>query len=250
MKDPIRIEGLTVRYGRATACADVSLVVPAGAVYALLGRNGAGKSSLVRCLLGQQKPSAGQALLFGEDSWTTRRAAMARIGVVPEEPDAPPALSARHALGFLPPDLSPLGFRRRVASVSAVSRSRPRLRSESSRRARRVRCCWRSRSVTPRSSSFWTIRLSASMPWRAARSSRRSSASSPTAGRRLSHDARPCRLRRHRHPCRHPQGREARSRRGRRGSQVPLPPDPLRRTGSPRPAPRSAPSSTSSTPSA
>ena len=100
MKDPIRIEGLSVRYRRATACADVSLVVPPGAVYALLGRNGAGKSSLVRCLLGQQKPSAGQARLFGENSWTTRRAAMARIGVVPEEPDAPPALSSHTLSDF------------------------------------------------------------------------------------------------------------------------------------------------------
>src|SRR6185295_7391885 len=100
VKDPIRIEGLSVRYRRATACADVSLVVPPGAVYALLGRNGAGKSSLVRCLLGQQKPSTGQARLFGENSWTTRCAAMARIGVVPEEPDAPPALSARTLSDF------------------------------------------------------------------------------------------------------------------------------------------------------
>ena len=140
MKDPIRIEGLTVRYGRATACADVSLVVPPGAVYALLGRNGAGKSSLVRCLLGQQKPSAGQALLFGGDSWKTRRAAMARTGVVPEEPDAPPAMSARDALGLLPPDLSPLGFRRRRRASPPFRASRPRLHSESSRRARRARC--------------------------------------------------------------------------------------------------------------
>jgi ABC-2 type transport system ATP-binding protein len=98
--DPIRVEGITVRYGRATACADVSFAVPSGAVYALLGRNGAGKSSLVRCLLGQQKPTAGRALLFGEDSWKTRRAAMERTGVVPEEPDAPPAMTARELSAF------------------------------------------------------------------------------------------------------------------------------------------------------
>jgi len=98
--EPIRLEGLTVRYGRSVACEGVSLAVPAGAVYALLGRNGAGKSSLVRCLLGQQKPSDGRALLFGGDSWTTRRSAMARTGVVPEEPDAPPALTARQLSDF------------------------------------------------------------------------------------------------------------------------------------------------------
>jgi ABC-2 type transport system ATP-binding protein len=100
MTDPIRIESLTVRYGRRTACRDVSLTVPKGAVYALLGRNGAGKSSLVRCLLGQQRASAGRALLFGGDAWKTRRRAMERIGVVPEEPDAPAAMTARQLSDF------------------------------------------------------------------------------------------------------------------------------------------------------
>jgi ABC-2 type transport system ATP-binding protein len=98
--DPIRIENLTVRYGRTTACADVSLSVEPGSVYALLGRNGAGKSSLVRCLLGQQKASSGRALLFGADSWTTRQSAMARTGVTPEDPDAPPSMTARQLSAF------------------------------------------------------------------------------------------------------------------------------------------------------
>lgn len=101
--DPVRVEALTVRYGRAgtrPACADVTLSVPAGAVYALLGRNGAGKSSLVRCLLGQQRASSGRVLLFGDDAWKTRRPAMARTGVVPEEPDAPPAMTARQLSDF------------------------------------------------------------------------------------------------------------------------------------------------------
>jgi ABC-2 type transport system ATP-binding protein len=100
MTEPIRVESLTVRYGKTFACRDVSFAVAPGAVYALLGRNGAGKSSLVRCLLGQQKASAGRALLFEKDSWSTRRWAMERIGVVPEEPDAPLAMSARELSAF------------------------------------------------------------------------------------------------------------------------------------------------------
>ena len=100
MNDPIRLDALTVRYGRQIACRGVALTVPRGAVYALLGRNGAGKSSLVRCLLGQQRASSGRALLFGEDAWKTRRRAMERTGVVPEEPDAPPAMSARQLSEF------------------------------------------------------------------------------------------------------------------------------------------------------
>lgn len=94
------LDHVTVRYGRSVACADVSLSVPRGAVYALLGRNGAGKSSLVRCLLGEQKPTEGRALLFGGDSWDTRARAMAKIGVVPEDPDASPALTARQIADF------------------------------------------------------------------------------------------------------------------------------------------------------
>ena len=90
-----RTERLTARYGRTTAVDAVSLAVPKGSVFALLGRNGAGKSSLVRCLLGWQKPSGGRTELLGEDPWTRRATLMERVGVVPEEPDAPREMSPR-----------------------------------------------------------------------------------------------------------------------------------------------------------
>jgi ABC-2 type transport system ATP-binding protein len=91
----VDVLGLTVRYGRHVALDAVSLSVPRGSVYALLGRNGVGKSSLVRCLLGLQRPEAGSVRLFGRDAWSCRQALMERVGVVPEEPDAPPELNAR-----------------------------------------------------------------------------------------------------------------------------------------------------------
>ncbi|HEX2224401.1 MAG TPA: ABC transporter ATP-binding protein [Thermoanaerobaculia bacterium] len=87
-------EELTVRYGKRLALDRLSLAVPEGSVYALLGRNGAGKSSLVRCLLGEQKPEAGRARLLGRDVWKERAAVLAEVGVVPEEPDAPPSMTA------------------------------------------------------------------------------------------------------------------------------------------------------------
>ncbi len=94
--DPvIEVESLSVRYGKTVALDGVSLEVEPGAVYALLGRNGAGKSSLVRCLLGQQKPNAGQVRLFGRDSWRHRASLMDRLGVVPEEPDAPAMMTSQ-----------------------------------------------------------------------------------------------------------------------------------------------------------
>jgi ABC-2 type transport system ATP-binding protein len=88
----IKVCDLTVRYGRTLAVDHASLDVTKGSVYALVGRNGAGKSSLVRCLLGQQRPQHGKAALFGEDSWSRRPALMQRIGIVTEEADAPPEM--------------------------------------------------------------------------------------------------------------------------------------------------------------
>jgi ABC-2 type transport system ATP-binding protein len=91
---------VTVRYGRKTAVDDVTLHVPPGSVYALLGRNGAGKSSLIRCLLGLRKPERGTITLLDVDAWTGRARVMDRVGVVPEEADAPPAMKVRDLADF------------------------------------------------------------------------------------------------------------------------------------------------------
>ena len=89
----IDINNLAVRYGRKTAVDNVTLGVERGAVYALLGRNGAGKSSLIRCLLGQRAADAGSVRLFGDDVWRRRAALMQRVGIVSEDADAPPEMT-------------------------------------------------------------------------------------------------------------------------------------------------------------
>lgn len=86
---PLAVRGLTVRYGAIAALHDVSLAVPRGTVYVLLGGKGAGKTSLVRCLLGALKPSSGEVLLFGKGGWWARRNARARLGIVPAETGRP-----------------------------------------------------------------------------------------------------------------------------------------------------------------
>ncbi|HYU35914.1 MAG TPA: ABC transporter ATP-binding protein [Thermoanaerobaculia bacterium] len=96
----IEVEDLTVCYGRRTALDGVSFAVPEGSVYALLGRNGAGKSSLVRCLLGEQRPDSGRSLLLGRDAWRERASVLADVGVVHESPDAPPAMTATQLSRF------------------------------------------------------------------------------------------------------------------------------------------------------
>jgi ABC-type multidrug transport system ATPase subunit len=92
MSAALETANLTVRYGRKTAVEDVSLAVQPGTVYALLGRNGSGKSSLVRALLGHVRPARGTTSIFGEDVWRHRTRLMERVGVVPEESDAPPEM--------------------------------------------------------------------------------------------------------------------------------------------------------------
>jgi ABC-2 type transport system ATP-binding protein len=96
----VEAQALSVHYGRTRVLDDVSLAVPPGCVFALLGRNGSGKSSLLRVLLGERPPSAGRVRLLGEDPWTKRTALMAEVGVVPEEPGAPPEMTARQLSAF------------------------------------------------------------------------------------------------------------------------------------------------------
>jgi len=96
----VSVNQLTVRYGRSSAVDGISLDVPAGSVYALLGRNGAGKSSTVRCLLGQWKPSGGGIRLFGRDVRRERARLMARVGVVPERAEVPPTMTVEQVSRF------------------------------------------------------------------------------------------------------------------------------------------------------
>jgi ABC-2 type transport system ATP-binding protein len=99
-KSVVAIDGLTVRYGRHTAVKDMDLEVAAGCVYALLGRNGAGKTSTVGCLLGQRRAAAGSVRLFGRDVWRHRAALMVRLGVVPERSEVPPGMTGRQLERF------------------------------------------------------------------------------------------------------------------------------------------------------
>jgi len=99
----IALRDLTVRYGRKVAVDAVSLEVEPGSVFALLGRNGSGKSSLVKVLLGFRHADGGTAAIDGLDPWRRRAALMARIGATPETPDAPPGQRITEIVRFVAP---------------------------------------------------------------------------------------------------------------------------------------------------
>ena len=81
---PVEFEHLTVDYGNKRALCDLSLRVPQGSIFALLGRNGAGKTSALRCLLGFQEPTYGKAHVLGHDAATMPAKLRNRIGFVSE----------------------------------------------------------------------------------------------------------------------------------------------------------------------
>jgi branched-chain amino acid transport system ATP-binding protein len=76
----LRVEGLTVRYGGASALDNATLAVPGGKVTALVGPNGAGKSSLLLGAYGSVT-ATGRVLLDGEDLSKLAPAARARAGI-------------------------------------------------------------------------------------------------------------------------------------------------------------------------
>ncbi|MCM2256902.1 MAG: ABC transporter ATP-binding protein [Vicinamibacteria bacterium] len=92
---PLQVEAVSVRHGRPWLLQGVSFEVKPGEVVALLGRNGVGKTSLLRVALGLMPSAVGGVRVFGRDPWRQRARALARVGVVPDTPDAPPELDAR-----------------------------------------------------------------------------------------------------------------------------------------------------------
>jgi ABC-2 type transport system ATP-binding protein len=61
----IETTGLTKRYKEVTALDGLRLAVPAGSIYGLLGRNGAGKTTAIKILMGMVRPTGGSASVFG-----------------------------------------------------------------------------------------------------------------------------------------------------------------------------------------
>jgi ABC-2 type transport system ATP-binding protein len=97
--DPvIAAGGLTKRYGDVTAVRDVSLRVSPGEIYGLLGLNGAGKTTMIRMLLGMVRPSAGGVALFGTPVRPGRLPIWGRVGYLVETPAAYPELTVRENL--------------------------------------------------------------------------------------------------------------------------------------------------------
>ncbi len=91
----LQVEGLDLYYGDAQALSGVSIEIAAGEVVAIVGANGAGKSSLIRAIHGIEKPVAGHVRFDGADitGWPSHRVCETGVGHVAEGRQVFPNLS-------------------------------------------------------------------------------------------------------------------------------------------------------------
>ena len=96
----LQVENLAAGYGASRVLFDVNLTIREGEVATLLGRNGMGKSTLVKCLCGWLTPTGGRITFAGEDisKSASHRIGKLGLGLVPEGRQVFPTLTVRENL--------------------------------------------------------------------------------------------------------------------------------------------------------
>ena len=80
----VELELLVKRYRHVTALGGVSLSIGRGNIFGLVGSNGAGKTTMIRILLGLLQPTSGRVSVLGQDMLTHANQIRPHIGYVPE----------------------------------------------------------------------------------------------------------------------------------------------------------------------
>lgn len=98
MTAAVSLRNLSKSYGRTAVLRGISTEVNAGDVIGVIGKNGAGKTTLLETLLGFSPPTAGEAILFGENAMQMSTAVKERIGFVPQQDELLSTLTGRRQL--------------------------------------------------------------------------------------------------------------------------------------------------------
>jgi ABC-2 type transport system ATP-binding protein len=96
----VEADALTRRFGETVALDGVSLAIAPGEAFGLLGANGAGKTTFIRCLTGVLLPSGGDVRVDGFSALTSPAAVRARLGFVAETSRLYPELRVSSFLRF------------------------------------------------------------------------------------------------------------------------------------------------------
>lgn len=97
----LEAKNLTKRYGDVIAVDNVSLAVEKGALFGLLGPNGSGKTTMIKMLTGQTRPTRGSATVLGLDVVQDPIGVRERVGIIPEQETPPSFLTATEYLDFV-----------------------------------------------------------------------------------------------------------------------------------------------------
>jgi len=100
MTPVLEVDRLNLTYGDFQAVRDLSFQVAHGELYALLGTNGAGKTSTLETVEGHRAPSSGTVRVFGTDP-RDRRAVRHRIGIMLQESGFSPDLTVRESIRLI-----------------------------------------------------------------------------------------------------------------------------------------------------
>lgn len=93
----MQTQNLTKTYGRKDAAKDININIREGEIYGLIGRNGAGKTTIMRMISGLSNPTSGTYSLFGKTGAEMKKM-MNKVGVLIEHPGLYPKMSAKENL--------------------------------------------------------------------------------------------------------------------------------------------------------
>jgi len=97
----LEVKNLTKTYADVTAVSNVTLSVERGALFGLLGPNGSGKTTMIKMLTGQTRPTAGSATVLGVDVVRDPVGVRGQVGIIPEQETPPSFLTAMEYLEFV-----------------------------------------------------------------------------------------------------------------------------------------------------
>lgn len=101
MTSLVEVHNLTKIYGDVVAVNQVSLSVEKGSLFGLLGPNGSGKTTMIKMLTGQIRPTSGTATVFGINVSTDPIGVRTRVGIIPEQETPPSFLTAMEYLDLV-----------------------------------------------------------------------------------------------------------------------------------------------------
>ncbi|NLY81406.1 MAG: ABC transporter ATP-binding protein [Clostridiales bacterium] len=100
MENCIQVENFTKKYGKFTAVKDISFNVKKGEIVGFVGKNGAGKSTMIRCMTNMLFPTEGSIKILGMDSIKDAKAIKSEISYMPSETELYERVTSKELFKF------------------------------------------------------------------------------------------------------------------------------------------------------